>query len=60
MRDMMLLSFVVYLAVLAVCVPAFGNHGIWAAHSVFFIARAITLAWKYPGLARAAEAPRVA
>jgi multidrug resistance protein, MATE family len=58
MRDMMLLSFGVYLAALGVFVPAFGNHGIWAAHSVFFIARAITLAWKYPALARAAEAPR--
>jgi multidrug resistance protein, MATE family len=60
MRDMMLLSFVVYLAALGLFVPAFGNHGIWAAHCVFFIARAITLAWKYPGLARAAEALRVA
>lgn len=55
MRDMMLVSFAAYLAALAVFVPAFGNHGIWAAHCVFFIARAATLAWKYPGLAREAE-----
>ncbi len=60
MRDMMLLSFGVYLATLAILAPAFGNHGIWAAHCVFFIARAITLAWKYPELARAAETLRLA
>lgn len=60
MRDMMLLSFAVYLAALGMFVPVFGNHGIWAAHCVFFVARAITLAWKYPGLARAAERSRPA
>ncbi len=54
MRDMMVLSFAVYLAVLAAFVPAFGNHGLWAAHCVFFIVRAATLAWKYPGLAAVA------
>jgi multidrug resistance protein, MATE family len=51
MRDMMLASFVVYVAALGLLVPAFGNHGIWSAHVVFFITRARTLAWKYPGLA---------
>jgi multidrug resistance protein, MATE family len=55
MRDMMLVSFAAYLAALAVFVPAFGNHGIWAALCVLYIARAATLAWKYPGLAREAE-----
>ncbi len=57
MRDMMVLSFIAYLAALAVFVPAFGNHGVWAAHCVFFIARAVTLAWKYPALARELERP---
>lgn len=56
MRNMMLLSFAVYLAALAVLVPVFGNHGIWAAHVVFFIIRALTLAWKYPGVAATAQA----
>jgi multidrug resistance protein, MATE family len=56
MRNMMLLSFAFYLAALAVLVPPFGNHGIWAAHVVFFIIRALTLAWKYPGLAATAQA----
>jgi MATE family multidrug resistance protein len=60
MRDMMLLSFGAYLTSLAVLVPAFGNHGIWAAHCVFFMARAITLAWRYPKLVHLAETPHVA
>jgi multidrug resistance protein, MATE family len=56
MRNMMLLSFVFYLAALAAFVPPFANHGIWAAHVVFFVIRALTLAWKYPGLAAMARA----
>lgn len=55
MRNMMLLSFVAYLAALAALVPVIGNHGLWTAQAVFFVARAITLAWRYPALARAAE-----
>lgn len=51
MRDMMVLSFIAYLAALGVCVPLFGNHGLWIAQGVFFIARAISLGWKYPALA---------
>ena len=61
MRDMMLVSFAAYLAALAVFVPTFGNHGIWAAHCVFFIVRAVTLAWKYPALAHeAGDSPTTA
>ncbi len=51
MRNMMLLSFAVYLAALAIAFPALGNHGLWLAQAVFFITRALTLAWKYPDLA---------
>ncbi len=51
MRDMMLISFVVYLAALAVLFPLLGNHGLWAAHSVFFAARAVTLWSAYRRLA---------
>jgi multidrug resistance protein, MATE family len=51
MRNMMLASFAVYLAALALFVPWLGNHGVWAAHNVFFFIRALTLRWKYPGLA---------
>jgi multidrug resistance protein, MATE family len=54
MRNMMLISFAFYLAALAAFVPWLGNHGVWAAHAVFFIARAITLHWRYPALANLA------
>ncbi len=55
MRNMMLLSFLIYLVALAVAVPLLGNDGLWLAQAIFFIVRALTLAWKYPALARAAE-----
>ncbi|AMJ61651.1 MATE family efflux transporter [Bosea sp. PAMC 26642] len=55
MRNMMLVSFVVYLGVLAIALPWLGNHGLWLAQAVFFIARAVTLAWKYPALAVTAD-----
>jgi multidrug resistance protein, MATE family len=51
MRNMMLISFVIYLAALAALLPWLGNHGLWAAHSTFFIARAVTLWWAYRWLA---------
>jgi MATE family multidrug resistance protein len=53
MRDMMLLSAALYAAALAVLVPAFGNHGLWAALLVGFAARGVTLALRYPALERA-------
>jgi multidrug resistance protein, MATE family len=53
MRNMMLLSFVAYLAALAVLYPIFGNHGLWAAHCVFFAVRGLTLWWRYPALVAA-------
>ena len=54
MRNMMLLAFVIYAAAAAALVPAFGNHGLWAAMLISFVARGATLAWKYPALERAA------
>ena len=50
MRNMALLSLVIYLAALAVLLPAFGNHGLWMALHVSFIARAATLWSRYPAL----------
>lgn len=55
MRDMMVLSFAVYLAAVAVLLPLAGNHGLWAAMLVFFVARAVTLGARYPALERAAS-----
>ena len=56
MRNMMAISFVIYLVCLLVMVPALGNHGLWIALLVSFVVRAATLAWKYPGLEAAAQA----
>ncbi|WP_071674058.1 MATE family efflux transporter [Nioella nitratireducens] len=53
MRNMMALAFAGYVAALALFLPAFGNHGLWAALMVFFTLRAITLAVRYPALERA-------
>lgn len=50
MRNMMALSFLAYLAALALLVPAFGNHGLWAAMLLFLGVRAVTLALRYPAL----------
>ncbi|WP_420569583.1 MATE family efflux transporter [Thalassovita sp.] len=50
MRNMMAVSFVIYLAALAVLLPIFGNHGLWAALLISFAARGVTLAWRYPAL----------
>jgi MATE family multidrug resistance protein len=54
MRNMMALSFGVYVVCVALLVPALGNHGLWIAMLVSFIARAITLGVRYPSLERSA------
>ncbi|WP_424969344.1 MATE family efflux transporter [Dinoroseobacter sp. S76] len=54
MRNMMALSFGIYCCTVALLLPSFGNHGLWAAITVMFVVRAITLGSKYPALERAA------
>ncbi|WGH78833.1 MATE family efflux transporter [Jannaschia ovalis] len=56
MRNMMIVSFVVYLAALALLVPTFANHGLWAALMTSFAVRGLTLGARYPALERAAGA----
>ena len=56
MRNMMVLSLLIYLAAWWFLERNFGNHGLWAALSVFFIARGVTYAMRMPALARAAFA----
>ena len=53
MRNMMALSLVVYVAAAAALVPMLGNHGLWLALLVSFIARGVTLGLRYPALERA-------
>ena len=50
MRNMMMLSAAGYFAASAVLVPAFGNHGLWAALMAFFVLRGLTLGARYPAL----------
>ena len=50
MRNMMFISFCIYLIALALLLPAYGNHGLWASLIIFSIARGITLGFKYPAL----------
>ena len=50
MRNMMFVAFLVYVVCAAVLVPLIGNHGLWVSLLVSFVVRALTLAWKYPGL----------
>lgn len=54
MRNMMFVSFLIYLAAFSVLKPAFANHGLWAALHVFYVARALTLVARFPALERAA------
>ncbi|WP_226925693.1 MULTISPECIES: MATE family efflux transporter [unclassified Meridianimarinicoccus] len=50
MRNMMVVSVLAYGAALAVLMPAFGNHGLWAALMVSFVVRGVTLGLRYPAL----------
>ena len=46
MRNMMLLSLVLYLVAWAILTPLFGNHGLWMALLIFLGARSVTLPWR--------------
>jgi MATE family multidrug resistance protein len=53
MRVATLQSVAIYVVALLVLVPGMGNHGLWLALMVLNLARAVTLAWRYPALERA-------
>jgi MATE family multidrug resistance protein len=46
MRNMMFISFCVYLIALAFLLPKYDNHGLWASLIIFSIARGVTLGYK--------------
>lgn len=48
MRNMMAISLVVYVVAALLLVPAYGNHGLWAALLISFVARGLTLGARYP------------
>lgn len=58
MRNMMIVSFVIYWIAVWVFLPIWGNHGLWAALLVSFFARGVTLSLRYPGLEAAAQMRR--
>lgn len=51
MRNMMALSFAIYIAAWWAFQP-WGNHGLWAAFTLFSVVRGITLGLRYPSLER--------
>jgi MATE family, multidrug efflux pump len=55
MRNMMAISFVVYGVATMVLVPLYGNHGLWLAMLISFVARGVTMALRYPALERQAD-----
>ena len=54
MRNMMALSLLVYILAALLLAPSLGNHGLWLALLISFVARGITLGLRYPALERAA------
>ncbi|MDG1407936.1 MAG: MATE family efflux transporter [Octadecabacter sp.] len=56
MRNMMVMSTVIYFAAVLILAPVFDNHGLWVALLISFAARGITLGWKYPALERSVGA----
>ena len=55
MRNMMVLSALAYFVAAWVLVPVYGNHGLWMALLVSFVARTLTLGARYPALEGAAR-----
>jgi MATE family multidrug resistance protein len=52
LRDSMVISFVVFLALAIVFQRFFGNHGLWCAFSTWMVVRGITLAMRLPRVER--------
>lgn len=57
MRNMMIISTVLYFAAVIPLMAAFGNQGLWIGLLFSFVLRGATLGWKYPGLEAAAHVP---
>jgi MATE family multidrug resistance protein len=53
MRNMMIVSALIYYAALWLLLDPMGNHGLWLALHISFIARGVTLGARYPALERA-------
>ncbi|KQB97505.1 multidrug transporter [Loktanella sp. 1ANDIMAR09] len=58
MRNMMIVSAVIYFATVLPLIALFQNHGLWMGLLLNFVVRGVTLAWKYPSLEAEADRPR--
>ena len=54
MRNMMIVSLAIFMAAWWVLEARYGNHGLWAALNIFFVARGVTFATRMPGIERRA------
>ena len=57
MRNMMLVSAVIYFATVIPLMALFENHGLWIGLLLNYIVRGVTLWWKYPALEAEADKP---
>ncbi|MCA0042869.1 MATE family efflux transporter [Celeribacter litoreus] len=55
MRNMMFVTVAVYSVAVLTLIPIFGNHGLWAAMLISYVARCASLLWKYPALEASVE-----
>lgn len=53
MRNAMIVSMLIYLGLLQVLIPQWGNHGLFLGLSLFMLIRAITLLFYYPRILKA-------
>ncbi|RAP40102.1 MATE family efflux transporter [Rhodovulum viride] len=60
MRNMMVISAAIYAAAVALLLPLFGNHGLWLALLLSYVARGVTLGLRYPALEAAARSRQAA
>lgn len=57
MRNMMMVAAAVYALAVWLLITPLGNHGLWLALHISFVARGLTLGLRYPALERAAAQP---
>ncbi|PUB18722.1 MATE family efflux transporter [Yoonia sediminilitoris] len=57
MRNMMILSAIIYFVAVIPLMAIWGNHGLWLGLLLSFVVRGATLGWKYPGLEASASEP---
>jgi MATE family multidrug resistance protein len=60
MRNTMVLSLVPFFVAWALLAPSLGNHGLWAAYMIFYVARTVSLTAFMPSLVRVSFPERTA